>query len=170
MQWSCICPPHLEVGTVGNCPLGVDCCQGERLIIDKRRRSQQQWQRRDDGGETTAARWRRRDDGGKAATAMKKKKPAADIAISILFIYICVRFLVIFAVLSSYLFPSVVFHLFHCLVQKFYFKRAPGHASFLTRIRFIFDACSLHFWRAFTSTAENLPKIQKSHFFIICEV
>ena len=58
------------------------------------------------------ARRRWRDDGSKAATAMKKKKPAADIAISILFIYICVRFLVICAVLSSYLFPAVVFHLF----------------------------------------------------------
>ena len=92
--------------------------------------------RRDDGDETTAMRRQRwQDDGSKAATAMKKKKPAADIAISILFIYICVRFLVICAVSSSYLFPAVVVSFILMFGAKFLFLT-------LIRGRVIFDARS----------------------------
>ena len=90
--------------------------------------------RRGHGGETTAAR-QRRDDGGKAATTMKKKEVSSWFSYFYSnHLYLC-PLLVIFAILSSYLFPAVVFHLFYCLVQKFNFWRAPGRASFLTRVR-----------------------------------
>ena len=126
----------------GDRPLGVVVSrQGEYLIIDKRRRPQrqrQQQRRWDNGGERTAARQRRQDNGGKTTAARqqrqwRRKKPAADLVISILFIYICVCFLVIFAVLWSYLFPAVLCY-FIVLRKKIYFWGAPGYVSFLKRI------------------------------------
>ena len=112
------------------------------------------------GGETAAVRQRRQDDGGMTTVARqqrrwRRKKTVADSVISILFIYICVRFLVIFVVLSSYLFPAVLFHLFYCFAQIF---------LFLTRTR------ARQFWRSFASMAENWSENSKISFFIICEV
>ena len=96
----------------------------------------------DNGGETTATRRQRQDDGrrttaGRMTAARqqwqwRRKKPAADLVISTLFIYICVRFLVIFAVLPLYLFPAVLFYLFIFSRKFFYFWRVRGHVSFLT--------------------------------------
>ena len=113
---------------------------------------------RRDNGETTAARQRQR---------WRRKKSAADLVISILIIYICVRFLVIFAILSSYLFPAVVFHLFYCFVQKFNFWRAPRNASFLTRIRVNSQNSKISFFHYLRKLRESLAQLWFLNFFFL---